>query len=804
MLNWGGMMLGKKFLVVACFFLSQFGFSEFIDPPSFYGGDEAIYTELKANWPDFTYTAPTVDGKLAVPRIFDANLQLFPCGPLKALLIAFKGSKELCIYHFINNDGTHIKQTNQSFKSYRTSKGRYKAHIEKGVKSLLPPFGINRLDIIVGVNGVLFSQPHSPNNIYGELGPIYDLAIAIEKGQAKGHISLMLISSKDNPKKPPHSITIKLEKLPRFSKTYPAKCRRSAILETELLDILAKDSERPKLSNNISWGMVGLAMLASGQKKYLPAIENYAMHICNGMLKGGGPTSVVTAHQHSSWKSGFHLMFIAEYFWATGDMTVFPVLQRLAYDADEWHHNVFGGAGHGAHGTGTYWSLSFGPPNGLNALGAAIAEKTGAKVNSKLYVDYWEMLTNTKLNHINQGNEDYKFTVKDDQDYFASYGHETINTPIARSTGYLQCINTSLASMALLHSRYPDKNVKKLALKFNDNMIYNYTISSYIHASPMIGSFFSQMSLNMFNNSRVLEDKVKASFNTPYAKKYFNTAGKEKFTAHDAWRRIMDYRKYLLILSRVSKDDYLYFIPKKQNSGGWGGDSYANLRGSALYNLLNLTVSNRRNLLMYGNKRRNWLVSRNAKEARLKSKVTVKKIKEYHNIYSMYLLKQIDFLMKGGKDKAKVAAGDKKLQSYYTLMAYEVAKKVIAKYPGYPAYKKAKQIAFNITKKFGGKKALALHQKNLKGLEIIDYVTALQERVNTKEWISMRKRVLKFVQNNYKGCPAAKIAVEESYRTDRLSKLDAPEGTWITVEPDSEFIIKARIPRIDIKDVESN
>ncbi|MCK5835243.1 MAG: hypothetical protein KAG98_05895, partial [Lentisphaeria bacterium] len=520
--------------------------------------------------------------------------------------------------------------------------------------------------------------------------------------------------------------------------------------------------------------------------------------------KGGGATSVVTEHQHSSWKSGFHLMFIAEYFWATGDMSVFPVLQRLAYDADEYHHNILGGAGHGAHGQGTYWSLSFGPPNGLNALGAAIAEKTGAKVNSKLYEDYWNMLTNMTLTHIRQGNDSYKFTVKKEKDYFVSYGHDLNETQIAKSNWALQCINTSLASMALWHSRYPSKDVKKLALKLNDNMIFNYTISSYIHASPMIGSFFSQMSYNMFNNKRILEDKVKANFDGPYSKKYMNTSGKEKFTAHDAWRRIMNYQKYLLILCRVSKDDYLYFIPRKQNSGGWGGDGYANLRGSTLYMLLNISVSNRRNLLMYGNKRRNWLVTKNAKQAMQKSKVTMRKIKEYHHIYSMYLLKQVDFLMKGGKDKAKIAAGNKKLHSYYLVMAYEIAKKIIIKYPNYPATKKAKKIVALITSKLGGKKALALHIKNLHGLEIIDYVTARQERVNTKEWISMRKQVLKWVQNTYKGCPAAKVAAAEYYRTERLAKLDAPEGTWITVEPDSEFIIKPTVPRLDIKDVESN
>jgi hypothetical protein len=793
----------RKYFLLFYLLLSSLGFAEFKDIPSYYGS-KAVYKDLLGNWPAFTYRIQETEQKPTMRDLFDSNLQMFPCGPLKAWLIAFKGSRELCVYHFINNDGSNVKQTSQSSRSHKSKRGRYVAKIESGVDSLLPSSGVNRFDIIVGVNGKLFADAQPSGVEGGEYGPIYELALAIERGQAVGKITLMVKSPKDKAGTPPHLIHVRLEKLPPFAKNFPSKCRRSAMIEAEILDLFAKDSEQnPKLSNNISWGMVGLAMLASGRKKYLPAIENYAMFICSKLLQGGGANKVVTGHQGSAWKSGFQLIFLAEYFWATGDMTVFPVLQRFAYDTDEYYHNVLGAAGHNPYGHGTYFTTSFGAPNGLNALGGALAEKVGAKVNSKLYSDYWNTVTLTTLKQIKSGDSSYRFKLDPTSDYFVSYSHDLLNRPLARSTGAMQCINTSLATLALWFSRYPSKDVKGLAIKLNDNMIYNYKINTYIHTTPMIGLFFSQISLNMLNNSRVLEDKVKATFDGPYSKRYASTAGVGKFTAHDAWRRIMDYRKYLLILSRVSKDQYLYFPARKQNGGKWGGDGYANLEGSSMYSLLNIVVSNRRNLLMYGNTRRNWLVARSAKEASQLSKVTEKKIREYHNVYSNFLLKQVAFLLKGGKDHARIAAGDKKLKSYYTLLAFRVVKKILTNYRGYPAYKKAQQLGIMIMRKFGGKKSLAMHLKNLEGMQIVDYATVRQERCNRKQWMPLRKAMLKWVENNYADCPVSKRAAEEYKRTLELEKTVPEDGDdRYKIESDSEFDLKAEIPRVDIKDVE--
>ncbi len=795
-------------------------FCEWIDITNYYGND-TIYKELKSNWPSFTYTAGKSDGKLDVKYLFDGKLQIFPSGPLRAWLVAFKGSKELCIYHFINNDGSNVKQRARNStlsagqkKSRRKNNKGAKFPIEKGVNSLLPPYGIERFDIIVGANGKLFEMPHPSNNQGGEYGPIYDLAMAIEKGQSAGKISLMIKKPGDAKDKPPRKVTVKIEKLPPFSKTYPARCRRSKMIENEIMEVLADDSKSPKLSNNISWPMVGLAMLASGNKKYLPAIEEYAMRLNDHFTRGdSSPSKIVTVHQGSSWKSGFTLVFLAEYFWATGDMRVFPTIQRLAYDVDEYHMHAIGGAGHGAHGRGTYWDISFGPPNGLNDFGAGLAERVGAKINPQLYEKYWNIMTQTHKTNIKNGTTDYTFEVKDDKDYYTCYGHVTFERELRKSLGPLQCINTSTAALALMFNRYKNPQVKRLAQKLHDNMIYTYKIHPYVHTTPVMGQFFSQLALNANDNARELNSRVVATFNEPYAKIYAGDAvmrkgSKEpvamksvkKLTSHEAWRKIMDYRKYQLIHSRLDPKTYFYFIPRLQNSGGWGGDGYANLQGSALYNLLNLVVSHNRDLLMYGGRLRNWMVANNKKHADALTKVTLSKIKAYHNLYSEHLVKFSNFLHNGGKDKSKVGKKtreSKELARTYKLLAYEYAEKVAKNYRGYPAQKSAMSLMGKIVKELGGRKRVAMYLNNLEAMRIIDYACVLHERVNTKNWMDMRKKIMKWVQMKYPNCPAAKMAAKEY---DKTVKMEAAMGSYDKLEIDksSELYTERRIPEVDL------
>jgi len=692
--------------------------SEWIDITRFYDGEQ-IYKELKKNWPDFGYTAKLDEnGKYDVKYMWDHKAQIFPCGPLKCWLVAYKGRKELVIYHFINHDGSNVKQfsSNSSIdSSIKTDSkgGRTVYPIENGVDSLLPPYGIERFDLIVGVNGKLFDQPQ-PTGHEGEYGPIYDLAIAIEKGQAKGNISLLIKKPGEPEDKPPRSVSVKIESLPPFSKNFPSNCRRSQIIENELLDLFAND-EKNRLANDISFPLVGLAMLSSGNKKYLPTIERYATNLITKFVYDGDKDAVVTRHKNNSWKSGFTLIFLSEYFWATGDLTVYPVIQRLAYDADEFHHNAFGSAGHGKGGIGTYYTISFGPPNALNSLGAALAEKCGAKVNSTVYENYWHSMTREMLQRVKDGNNDYSFSVDDDKDYFNGYSHYTFEKPLDKSVRNLQSINTSTAALSLLFSKYKDPNVRKLAYKLHDSLIYSYKAHSYVHTTPVMGHFFSQLALNAFDNNRPLNSRVIDTFNEPYALKYAGTVQKgkterkklERLTSRQAWRKIMDYRKYLLIHSRFNKDTYFYFIPRCQNHGRWGGDFYANLQGSGLYNLLGLVVADERNLMMFGNKTPCWLVSRNRTEAKKKFQKVTKYLDGYHKKYADFMMTHAKFVYAGGEEaevlKEKSAANSEK-RKFYQLLAYEMLGKISENYRNLPVAKEAKLFRSKIQKKLGGKK----------------------------------------------------------------------------------------------------
>lgn len=803
---------------VLSFILIMLGFSvssEWIEITNFYSSEQ-IYTDLKKNWPSFGYTAKVKeDGKYDVAYMWDHKAQIFPCGPLKCWLVAYKGRKELSIYHFINNDGSNTKQSasNSSIDSeikVKVKNGRPQFPIEEGVDSLLPPRGIERFDLIVGANGQFFDQSQ-PMGHEGEYGPIYDLAIAIEKAQTVGKISLLIKKPGEPEGKRPRSVTVKLDKLPRFAKNFPFKCQRSQLIEKELMELFAND-EQNKLSNGISFPLIGLAMLASGDKNYLPTIERYVTHLNTKFVYDADKDAIVTRHQNSSWKSGFTLIFLSEYFWATGDLTVFPVIQRLAYDVDEFHQNAFGSAGHGKGGIGTYYTISFGPPNGLNAFGAALAEKCGAKVNSAAYENYWHSMTREMLERVKTGNNDYTFSVDDDKDYFNGYSHYTFEKPLEKSVRNLQSINTSTAALALMFSKYKNPEVRKLALKLHDALVYSYKTHSYVHTTPVMGHFFSQLALNAFDNNRPLNSRVIDTFNEPYALKYAGTVKKgknerqklEKLTSRQAWRKIMDYRKYLLIHSRFDKDTYFYFIPRCQNHGRWGGDFYANLQGSGLYNLLGLVVSDERNLMMYGNKMPCWLVSKSSSEAKVKYQKVKKYLDGYHRKYADFMMKQAMFLYNGGEDaellKEKSAENVQK-RKIYQLLAYEQLGKICENYRNLPVSRDADNFRLKIAKKFGGKKGIEQELKNLDGLRKIDYACSLHERKDRKPFLSLRKNILKYVEQTYQNCPASKIAAEEYARTQKLEE-EMGEEDQLKLEESSPLYVPRKVPAVDVIQME--
>ena len=178
-------------------------------------------------------------------------------------------------------------------------------------------------DVILGVAGQRFS--HDPRV---ELGKSLTAA---ETQSGKG--KLALIRWRDGKEE---EVVLDLKVLGTYSRTAPYKCTKSALIFEEGCKALAmrmQQEDYPKAQNPITRSLNALALLASGQKEYLPLIRREAEWANQFSDK-------------SAWWNAFTIMLLAEYKIATGDDAYNSGMQRLALETAKgqsmvgsWGHN---------------------------------------------------------------------------------------------------------------------------------------------------------------------------------------------------------------------------------------------------------------------------------------------------------------------------------------------------------------------------------------------------------------------------------------------------------------------------------
>ena len=161
--------------------------------------------------------------------------------------------------------------------------------------------------------------------------PRHPLGFAINK--AEGRDGKMTFAIRRGGEK--RAVTIQLEAIGSYSPTFPAKCRKSRrIVDETAAFILARGGPGGGITGNLE----GLFLISTGEKKYMPAVEAYALALA---AKDCG---------WSVWHIGYSGMFLGEYYLATGDKRVLPALKqrcdRLAAG------QYFGGWGHNANRCG--------------------------------------------------------------------------------------------------------------------------------------------------------------------------------------------------------------------------------------------------------------------------------------------------------------------------------------------------------------------------------------------------------------------------------------------------------------------
>lgn len=188
-----------------------------------------------------------------------------------------------------------------------------------------PADGILKVgDVILGVSGKPFS--HDPRV---ELGNA--LAIA-ESETGKGNLSLT--RWRDGKAE---EVILKLPVLGTYSATAPYACPKSKRIFEQGCKALAErmqDASYPKKQNPITRSLNALALLASGERKYLPLVKRETEW-----------ASDYSASEMQTWYYAYVIMLLSEYQLATGDTAFQPGLERLALSAAKGQ-SIVGSWGH--------------------------------------------------------------------------------------------------------------------------------------------------------------------------------------------------------------------------------------------------------------------------------------------------------------------------------------------------------------------------------------------------------------------------------------------------------------------------
>lgn len=192
-------------------------------------------------------------------------------------------------------------------------------------------------DVILGVEGKSFS---------GDARVHFASAIAAaesENGGGKLRLLRWRAGKSDE-------AVVTLPVLGGYSATAPYDCAKSKRIFELGCKSLAQRMGGPNYTrslNPISRSLNALALLASGNKEYLPLIKKEAQWAADYSAEG-----------FATWYYGYVLIFLGEYVGATGDQSVMPGMKRLALEAAR-----------GQSGVGT-WGHKFARSDGnLNGYG---------------------------------------------------------------------------------------------------------------------------------------------------------------------------------------------------------------------------------------------------------------------------------------------------------------------------------------------------------------------------------------------------------------------------------------------------
>ena len=390
-------------------------------------------------------------------------------------------------------------------------------------------------DFIVGAGGRLFNEKHRDGygeNVFGADGPISELAEVLEECQGderKGKLSLSLRRGRESTE-----VVLDIgQKYGTYSATYPANCPKSDAIVAELLAYLVEHQlEDGSFGDPLHNTFAPLALLASGESQYLPAVErNVKYHCQETRAKENRKFDLI------NWTYMSAAIVLSEYHLVTGEQWVLPELQEV-YDhlaksqylrmaqinpkSKKSHPDSYpkgpkdshGGWGHnpGFEGYGPIAMLT-----GQGALAYSLMHRCGIQVDRKNHDAAYEFLRK------GTGPNGYVW-----------YGDQ-LGGP---SSGWADMGRTGASGIAYFLSPYPDSFYRARALAHAQVIAQHPESFPDTHGSPPMGMAYAALAAN---------------------------------TEPDSFRKLMDANRWWFTMAQCT-DGTFYYQPNRDNAG-YGSDA---------------------------------------------------------------------------------------------------------------------------------------------------------------------------------------------------------------------------------------
>jgi hypothetical protein len=415
-------------------------------------------------------------------------------------------------------------------------------------------------DLIIGADGRKFRNPHRNGygmEVFGADGPVSELADALEACQAKSASGMLKLLVKRGEK----TMDVELDigkKYGSYAATYPAACPKSEKILGELLDYISKQQEENgSFGDPVNNTFSALALLGSGERKYLPDVERNLRHLCasihatdEGTRKGG----------LMNWTYMGTAIVLSEYYLITKKPWALKELEKirdLLYEGQyldmsqinpkvrESHPDSYPTGPKQAHGG---WGHNpgfegYGPIAMITAQGAltySLMNRCGIEIDRKRHDAAYEFLKR------GTGENGYLW-----------YGDSQGGGP----DDWADMGRTGAAGIAFFASPYPENSYRRQALEYSDVIGRHPQSFPDTHGSPPMGMAYEALAAH-------IEPKN--------------------------FRKLMDANRWWFTMAQCG-DETFYYQPNRDNSGY---DSSARMTASSVVAFM-FTIP-KRNLVITG------------------------------------------------------------------------------------------------------------------------------------------------------------------------------------------------------------